>query len=421
MNHALSLTLLTFAGIGAFVLSAQLFFVLRRQWSLSRAPAPVSSGKTPAGISILKPLCGVDDDLEANLACFATLGYPVYEVILGVKDTRDPAYEVAQAAVARWPEVMRLELQHGEPGLNPKVNQLITLAGVARYDILLISDSNTRVEPDYLHEISRTFEDPEVGCISHPVSGIGEQSLGSLMDNLYQCTTAGAGQIAAKQAANQDIVVGKSMALRREVLEALGGFYSVRNVLAEDFVIGRWVTRGLGKRAVVARAPVYNVSQKKSVSAFFKRYIRWCIIHHSCIPTPVYLSQSLLNPMPWALLGALFEPSLRALAVVTGVTAAKLIHDVTVFRVLRPGQPMPSMTVPAVLLKDVLLFVAWVNGLFARSVDWRGNKLRVMAGSKLIPPAGTPVQPLPTPEEVSGAKSEADSEAEADSKELLAG
>lgn len=417
MTHALSLTLLTLAGIGAFVLFVQLFFVLSRQWRLARTPAPVSSSGTLAGISILKPLCGVDDDLEANLACFATLGYPAYEVILGVKDTRDPAYQVAQAAVARWPHVMKLELQHGEPGLNPKVNQLITLAGVARYDILLISDSNTRVEPNYLEEISRTFEDPEVGCISHPVSGIGEQTLGSLMDNLYQSTTTGAGQIAAKQAADQDIVVGKSMALRREVLEALGGFYSVRNVLAEDFVIGRWVTRGLGKRAVVARAPVYNVSQKKSVSAFFKRYLRWCIIHHSCIPTPVYLAQSLLNPLPWALLGAMLEPSLRALGVVAGVTAAKLIHDVSVFRALRPGQPTPAMTVPAVLLKDMLLFVAWVNGLFARSVDWRGNKLRVMAGSRLVPPTPAPVQSLPISEATPGAKSESES----DSNELLAG
>ncbi|MFY0530526.1 ceramide glucosyltransferase [Archangium gephyra] len=417
MTHALSLTLLTLAGIGAFVLFVQLFFVLRRQWTLARTPVPEASGGTPAGISILKPLCGVDDDLEANLACFATLGYPAYEVILGVKDTRDPAYQVAQAAVARWPQVMKLELQHGEPGLNPKVNQLITLAGVARYDILLISDSNTRVEPDYLQEISRTFEDPEVGCMSHPVSGIGEQTLGSLMDNLYQSTTTGAGQIAAKQAADQDIVVGKSMALRREVLEALGGFYSVRNVLAEDFVIGRWVTRGLGKRAVVARAPVYNVSQKKSVSAFFKRYLRWCIIHHSCIPTPVYLAQSLLNPLPYALLGAMLEPSLRALGVVAGVTAAKLIHDVSVFRALRPGQPTPAMAVPAVLLKDMLLFVAWVNGLFARSVDWRGNKLRVMAGSRLVPPTSAPVQSLPTAEATPGAKSESES----DSNELLAG
>jgi ceramide glucosyltransferase len=103
------------------------------------------------------------------------------------------------------------------------------------------------------------------------------------------------------------------------------------------------------------------------------------------------------------------------------VTLMKLVHDVTVFRVLRPGQPMPAMTVPAVLLKDVLLFVAWVNGLFARSVDWRGNKLRVMAGSKLIPPAGAPVQPLPTPEELPGAKSKAEADSEADSNELLAG
>ncbi len=235
-----------------------------------------------------------------------------------------------------------------------------------------------------------------MGVISHPVSGIGEQTLGSLMDNLYQCTSAGAGQIAAKQAADQDIVVGKSMAMRREDVEALGGFYSVRNVLAEDYVIGRWMTRRLGRRAVVARSPVYNVSQKKSVLAFFKRYVRWSIIHHTCIPTPVYLAQSLLNPLPWALLGALLSPSALAFGVLGTVAVAKLLHDVTVFNALRPGQPASWMTVPAVLLKDVLLFVAWTNGLFARSVDWRGNKLRVLAGSRLVPPAPAGAEGLST-------------------------
>ncbi|PTL82446.1 glycosyltransferase [Vitiosangium sp. GDMCC 1.1324] len=389
MTHALSLTLLTAALLGVAALGLQFFFVLRYLRSASRArtsQARPSPGRPPAGISILKPLCGVDDDLEANLAWFATLDYPAYEVILGVKDTRDPAYAVARAAVARWPHIMRLELQHGEPGLNPKVNQLITLAGAARYDLLLISDSNTRAGAGYLEEIARTFEDPTVGCISHPVSGIGERTLGSLMDNLYQGATAGSGQIAAKQAVNQDIVVGKSMALRREDVESLGGFYSVRNVLAEDYVIGRWVTRRLGKRAVVARSPVYNVSQKKSVQAFFKRYARWSIIHHTCVPTPVYLAQSLLNPLPWALLGALLSPSALALGVVGGVALAKLVHDVTLFHLMRPGQSTPWMTAPAVLLKDLLLFAAWANGLFARTVDWRGNKLRVMPGSKLVPP-----------------------------------
>ncbi len=156
LPHALSLTLLTLAALGTFALGVQLFFVLRHRWISPRVQAPVSGGG-PVGISILKPLCGVDDDLEANLARFATLGYPEYEVVLGVKDTRDPAYAVAREAVARWPHVMRLELQHGEPGLNPKVYQLITLAASARHVILVISDSNTRVGPDYLEVIARTF------------------------------------------------------------------------------------------------------------------------------------------------------------------------------------------------------------------------------------------------------------------------
>ncbi|WNG35857.1 glycosyltransferase [Archangium violaceum] len=397
MIHALSLTLLAAASFGVLALALQLFFVLRYRGSAARAPAPVS-GKAPTGISILKPLCGVDDDLEANLAWFATLDYPVYEVILGVKDTRDPAYAVARQAVARWPHIMRLELQHGEPGLNPKVNQLITLAAAARYEILLISDSNTRAGAGYLEEIAQTFEDPTVGCISHPVSGIGERTMGSLMDNLYQCSSAGAGQIAAKQAVNQDIVVGKSMALRREDVESLGGFYSVRNVLAEDYVIGRWVTRKLGKRSVVARSPVFNVSQKKSVTAFFKRYARWSIIHHTCVPTPVYLAQSLLNPLPWALLGALLAPSAQALGVGVGVALAKLAHDLTLFRLMRPKQAISRSAVLAVLLKDALLFAAWANGLFARTVDWRGNKLRVLPGSKLVPPTPALDKPMATPE-----------------------
>jgi ceramide glucosyltransferase len=294
------------------------------------------------------------------------------------------------------------------------VNQLITLAAAARNELLLISDSNTRVEPGYLEEISRTFEDPRVGCMSHPISGLGEQTLGSLMDNLYQCTSAGAGQISAKQAAGQDIVVGKSMVLRRSVVEALEGFRAVRNVLAEDFVIGQWVTRRMALRSVVARSPVYNVSQQKSVRTFFKRYVRWSIIHHTCIPTPLYLAQSILNPMPWAVLGAVLSPSNSTLEAAGAVVGVKLVHDVAVFHMMRPGQRTPWMTVPAVLLKDWLLFAAWVNGLFARSVDWRGHSLRVRAGSHLVAPPSALPAPLSLP--VSGAESESE-----ETGELLAG
>ena len=98
------------------------------------------------GISVLKPLCGADDDLAANIASFAALPYAgAWEVVLGVRSPDDAAWPVAENAVRRWPHRMRLVRQVGEVGLNPKVNQLVGMARAARHDLLVISDSNIRV------------------------------------------------------------------------------------------------------------------------------------------------------------------------------------------------------------------------------------------------------------------------------------
>ncbi|MBN9686669.1 MULTISPECIES: ceramide glucosyltransferase [unclassified Corallococcus] len=377
--------LLAASAVGLFALLLQALFVRRHRRTVPQAPTH------QPGLSILKPLCGVDDDLEANLARFAQLPYPHYEVLLGVKDARDPAYAVARAAQARWPHVMRVVLQEGEPGLNPKVNQLVTLSSEARFDLWVVSDSNTRVGDHYLEEIAAAFEDPTVGCVTHPVAGLGERSFGSLLDNLHLSSSAAAGMIAAKHVADRDIVVGKSMALRREDVEALGGFFSVKDVLAEDYVIGQWVTRKLGKRVVLAHAPVFNVSLRKSVDAFFQRYLRWSVIHRTAVSPSTYAAQALLNPVPLAVLGALIHPSaltgLAALAVALG----KVWVDVAVFRSLRP-QPVSWRAAPAVLVKDALLFAAWWHGAFRRTVDWRGTRLRVVSGTRLVPmrACGTP-------------------------------
>ncbi|SEU06587.1 ceramide glucosyltransferase [Stigmatella erecta] len=391
-----SLLLFSAAALGLLALAVQFLFVLRHR-PRSRQALPQTEAACP-GISILKPLCGVDDDLEANLEQFATLDYPRYEVILGVKDRTDPAHALARAAVARWPHVMKLAIQEGEPGLNPKVNQLITLSAEARYDLWVISDSNVRVSPGYLQEIADGFEDPETGCVTHPIAGIGERTVGSLMDNLHLASSAAAGVITAKHLAGKDIVVGKSMALRREDVEALGGFFSVKDVLAEDFVIGLWITGKLGKRVVVARTPIFNVSLRKRVGDFFKRYMRWSVIHHMSVSTPTYLAQGLLNPAPLALLAALLAPSPGTFALAGAVACLKALLDVAVLRLLRP-EPVSWGALPVVFLKDALLFVAWCNGLFSRTVQWRGTRLRVLPGTRLAPEA-IPSSPALVPAEV---------------------
>ncbi|WNZ59478.1 ceramide glucosyltransferase [Myxococcus sp. MxC21-1] len=376
-----STVLLLAACLGLFVLTVQFALVLRHR----RGPSPTAQPGTPRpGISILKPLCGVDDDLEANLAQFAGLDYPgAYEVVLGVKDARDPAFAVARAAVARWPHVMRLEVQEGEPGRNPKVNQLITLADRARYDVLVISDSNTRVAPGYLEEIAQAFEDPEVGCVTHPVAGMGERTFGSLLDNLHLGASAAAGMIAAKRLAGRDIVVGKSMALRREDVDALGGFFSVKDVLAEDYVIGQWVTRKLGRRVVMAHTPVFNVSLRKSVLSFFQRYLRWSVIHRTAVSPGTYRPGP-AEPHAAGPAGRDAGPSSDTAALCLGVALGKVAVDLSTVRALRP-QALSWDAVPAVFAKDTLLFAAWSYALFSRTVNWRGTRLRVGRGTRLMP------------------------------------
>jgi len=335
------------------------------------------------GISILKPLCGADDELEENLERFATLDYPRFELLLGVRDVDDPAWPVALAAARRHPRRVRVVLQRGAVGLNPKVNQLATLEREARYDLLLVSDSNTRPPSGYLGELAALFEDPYIACATNPVSGTGHETFGALLDNLHLASAIGPGQIGARLLASRDLVVGKSMALRRSALEALGGFAAFGDHLAEDYVIGQRVTRELGLEVALARLPVLNVATRRTVQSFCDRYARWAVIHRTAVSLPTSLAQALLNPWPLTLLALAAWPSAPALWVSLGTLAAKIALDVASARALGcRGLWLAPLAVP---VKDLVLFSAWCLALFRRTVSWRGNRLRVGPGSKLVP------------------------------------
>ncbi|HTN53844.1 MAG TPA: ceramide glucosyltransferase [Anaeromyxobacter sp.] len=379
MTTAIGDLLLSLAGIGVLVLAAQ-HLALRRH--LRRPVATVPAVRP--GISILKPLCGVDDRLEENLAAFAALDHPRYEVVLGVRSPRDPAFDVARAAVRRWPERMRLVVQRGEPGLNPKVNQLVGLARAARHDLLVVSDSNVRVGSGYLGEIAEAFADPAVGLVTHPVAGEGERRLGSLLENLHLAGAVGPGMVAAQRLGGRDVVVGKSMALRRADLRSLGGFEAVKDVLAEDYVLGLWVSRRLGKRVVVGRTPVMNVNEDRRVRDFFGRYARWGVMQRKLVGTPLYAAQVVLNPVLLAAAGAVAAPAGRGLAALGAICAAKAAIDGASARLLRPGG-FRLRALALVPVKDLIFGAAWAHGLVRDEVDWRGNRLRVLPGSRLAP------------------------------------
>jgi ceramide glucosyltransferase len=383
--------------IGAGLLLAALFGVVLISaqtlalWTHLRGEVPWPVRRSP--ISILKPLRGLDDDLAGNLASFAELAYPSYEVLLGVESTEDPAYPVAWAVARRWPKRFRVIVQDGEPGLNPKVNQLITLAQAARHELLLISDSNTRPPPGYLDEIAGWLSDPTVGLVTHPLVGEGEEGrprhqrrLGSVLDNLHLSGGITPGVVAAKCLCGTDYVVGKSMAMRRSDLEALGGFTAVKDVLAEDFVLGRLIAGRLGKRVALARSPVRCVSARRSMGGFLRRYARWSVMQRQCAGFLPYGGLLLLNPTLLAAAALALHPGKLAAAAVALVAVARAAQCQLAARLLgRRG--FAARALVAGPLKDLLVGGAWLYGLMFRTIEWRSHRLLVLRGSVLEPAA----------------------------------
>jgi ceramide glucosyltransferase len=353
---------------------------LRRQL---RGIAPVP--RAAPGISVLKPLSGGDDGLVANLASFAAIDWPEFEVLLGIHDASDLALPVAQAAEARWPGCFRVVMQGPDLGMNPKVSQLATLVGEARHSLLVISDSNVRVEPGYLAEIAARLEDPEVGLVTHLIAGIGERSSGALLENLHLAGGVATGIAAAKQIAGRDVVMGKSMALRREDLAGMGGLEPVKDLLAEDYVIGQMVPRMLGKRVELASRPVQNVVQDSTLGEFFHRARRWAVLQHALVGPWLYAAQVIHNPLLLATLALVAEPAPWTAAAWVAVAGARALLDGAAGSSLRTGgfRPAQLLGVPG---KDLILGFAWIEGFFRRTVNWRGNRLRVLPGTRLAPP-----------------------------------
>jgi ceramide glucosyltransferase len=399
MAHTLSLLLYGLAAVGLAVLIVQLVATARHV--AGRDPA---RPERAPGISILKPLCGDDDELAANLEAFATLSYPACELLLGVEHVLDRAYPVAVAAAARWPERVRVVVQRGAPSLNPKVSQLLTLASEARHEIVVVSDSNIRPPAGYLDGIAGHLADPSVGLVTHAIvggggggggvgggggGGGGAVRLGSVLDGLHLSAAVAPGVIAAKRVAGRDVVVGKSMALRAADLAALGGFAAVKDVLAEDYVLGLLVPARLGKRVVVACTPVTQITCRRSVGDFWRRSLRWQVIHRRAVSRAAYAGELVLNPVALALLAALLGPPAPALAVIV----AKGLIDAAAAR-LTCGAPLAARGLAAGPLKDAILGCAWLGGLLLDSVCWRGHRLRVLEGTRLELPAPDAVLPV---------------------------
>lgn len=354
-------------------------------WAAARKRhKPEARERPQPPISILKPLCGLDEGLYENLVSFAEQRYPEFEIIFAVEDPLDPALQAVERLRRAYPEARVRVLAHGEddPGANPKVISLLHMARVARYQHILVSDSNVRVSPDYLDAITAELVDPEVGLVSSVIVGAGDKSLGAQCENLHLNTFV-VGGVCAGDIADRPVVVGKSMLMRRDQLQSLGGFEALRDILAEDYVLGQRYHES-GYRVVLSTHPIVTYNRRMHLRRFLSRHLRWAQLRRSCALGP-FMMEPLLYASPF-----LAAPLLRAESAACYQTCAlglilRILLDATCAK--RVSGRWPNWSALLFLpVKDTLMLGVWSVALVSRRVNWRGHALRIGHGSRLQRP-----------------------------------
>jgi len=361
-------------------------------WLLSRGAKP---RRMTIPVSILKPLKGLDDELEANLESFCNQSHPKYEIIFGAADASDPALLVARKVAESHPRLpIRIVVGECPTGLNPKVRLLRALLRSARYDVILISDSNVRVDRHYLANTAAELEDPKVALVSNPIVGSGHMSLGATLENFQLNSYVIFGLALTNFVGKFACVVGKSMLMRKSALEQIGGFGRFADILAEDYLIGR-AMRQRGFRVATCKSAIQTINKNWNVGRTWQRHLRWSQIRRS-LGAPGYILELLLLPHLWlfSMMGAWGIASPASLPVVFGICGVTYLltcvsEAAATSRWSRHHGGFVRLLAFAAVRQfgqGLLWLLAWAKS----DVEWRGNRLRIGKGSRLMGPQRSP-------------------------------
>jgi len=339
-----------------------------------------------APLTLLKPVHGAEPDLEKHLASFFEQDYPEYEILFCARTENDAGLEIARRVAARYPQIPVKFFTTGEPDyINAKVRSMELMETAAAHDVLVISDSDVRVAPDYLRAVVLPFADAHVGGMCCPYRGIAAGGgLWARLEAVGMSVEMTAGVLVARMMEGMQFTLGPTMAFRRETIRRMGGFKVTADYCADDFVLGN-ETFKLGQTVVLSHHAIDHIVINLSLMASLKHQVRWMKSTRFSRPKG-HFGTALTFSMPFGLLGwavatslghtwwglALFAWSVATREALSIAVGGLVVRDPSWFNLL--------VLYP---IRDLMGFGFWAASYLGSRILWRGRIFQLLPGGKM--------------------------------------
>lgn len=337
-------------------------------------------------LTLLKPLHGAEPHLEEHLVTFFEQDYPQYEILFCTRTAEDTGLAIARSVAARYPQIPARFFSTGEPPyINAKVRSMELMEEAASCDILVISDSDVRVTPDYLRAVALPFADPRVGGITCPYRGIAaEGGLWARLEAVGMSVEMTSGVLVARMMEGMQFTLGPTMAFRRETIRRMGGFRVTADYCADDFVLGN-ETFKLGQKIVLSHHAIDHMVINASLVQSLKHQVRWMKSTRFSRPKG-HFGTALTFSMPFGLLGLAAGIASHHVAVgaflFLWAVAARLALSIAVGNWVVGDRNWFNLLV-LYPIRDLMGFLFWAASYLSSQILWRGRVFQLLPGGKM--------------------------------------
>ena len=387
------LALLLVALVGSFSSTIYLGMTLvatgryLRRADAERSHAAATPRESLPPVTIFKPVHGMEEQLAANLESFFLQDYPGYEVIFGARDADNPAIKVAEEVRARFPHIPSRVILSGPPAWpSAKVFSLDKMIAESSHSYFIISDSDVRVEPDFLRNTIPPLLDRKNGLVTCMYRGIPASDFWSRLEALGLSVEMSSGVMVADMMEGMRFALGPAMAVRRDALDAIGGIAAVKDYYSDDFELGNRIAAS-NYNVVLSHYIVRNVLTSRSALRTLGDQLRWMKSTRYSRPAG-HAGTGLTYAVPFGLLGLVAGIALGRWQIGLGLFVLawlnRMIQSIAVgWRVARDPEAVRLFWLYP--LRDFFGFVAWVISYASRDFYWRGETYRFGKGGRIAP------------------------------------